>query len=143
LTALDIFVTREYEREKETCLILMPYIMNIDKSNEFRIFVVNNKLTAASPQYWFIHTQYSCEELEAFEEALNNIPFIDSVPYNTFVADVYINVGTKECHLIELNPFGAQSGAGASFFNWHTDYDILYGKTDKDPELRYLSAISF
>lgn len=45
--------------------------------------------------------------------------------------------------LIKLNPFGAHCGAGASFFNWHTDHDLLYGKTNNDPELRYLSAINY
>lgn len=63
-----------------------------------------------------------------------------------FVADVYVNVNTKICHLIELNPFGAASGAGSSLFNWYKDYDLLYGinhDKNKEIELRYLSIIEY
>ena len=81
------------------------------------------------------------EELEGFEEALSNLTFLDHIPYHTFVADVYIDTSTHTCHLIELNPFGAHCGAGASFFNWVTDYDVLYGL--KPAEMRYLSAINY
>jgi hypothetical protein len=149
LLSMKIFESREYEREnKDTYLIIMPWLTHIDPRFEFRIFVVNNKLTAASPQYWFEHHQHTSDELEAFEYALKNIKFINNAPYNTFVADVHINVETKTCHLIELNPFGAHSGAGASFFNWCDDYDLLHGlhgikEEDGVAQLRYLSAINY
>lgn len=144
LLRVDTFRSREYERlDKETYLVLMPWNDKIDPRCEFRIFVVNNRLTAASPQrFWELH-QHTTEELEAFEKALENIAFIGHVPYHTFVADVYVDVATATCHLIELNPFGAHCGAGASFFNWIDDYDILYGLTDEGPVLRYLSAINY
>lgn len=144
LLHLDTFRSREYERvDKDTCLVLMPWNDKIDSRCEFRIFVVNNKLTAASPQrYWELH-QFSYEELEAFETAFRDIAFIGHIPYHTFVADVYIDVTTTTCHLIELNPFGAHCGAGASFFNWIDDFEILYGLTNEKPELRYLSAINY
>jgi len=154
LMSVKLFAEREYSRDKETCLILMPWQNIISNRCEFRIFVVNDKLTAASPQvFWELH-QYSAEELEAFEQALSSIEFIGKVPYHTFVADVFINIDTKICHLIELNPFGPASGAGASLFNWITDYDILYGLPtieavayeeyeDGYAELRYLSAINY
>jgi len=141
LTRVDLFKSREYERNKDTFVVLVPWNDAIDPRCEFRVFVVNNKLTAASPQRYWEHHQHSSEELEAFEKALNNIEFIGKVPYHTFVADVYIDVPTATCHLIELNPFGPHSGAGASFFNWIDDYDILYGLAQ--PELRYLSAINY
>lgn len=143
LTRVDLFRTREYERNKETFLVLIPWNNAIDPRCEFRIFVVNNKLTAASPQRYWEHHQHSTEELEAFETALNNIEFIGKVPYHTFVADVYVNIDTATCHLIELNPFGAHSGAGASFFNWIDDYNVLYGLENSNPQLRYLSAINY
>ena len=143
LMSVKLFVEQEYSQNKETYLIMIPWNNTIDPRCEFRIFVVNNKLTAASPQrYWELH-QHSSEELEAFEHALTNIGFIGKVPYHTFVADVYIDVETKICHLIELNPFGAHCGAGSSLFNWYTDYDLLHGLTEDEPELRYLSAINY
>ncbi len=141
LMRVEQFRKREFDRNKDTFLVLIPWNDVIDPRCEFRIFVVDGKITAASPQrYWELH-QHSGEELEAFQLALDNIAFIDKVPYRTFVADVYIDVSTAICHLIELNPFGAHSGAGASFFNWIDDYNILYGLAP--PELRYLSAINY
>lgn len=141
LMSVEEYRAREYSREKETVLVLVPWNDIIDPRCEMRIFVVNEKLTAASPQrYWELH-QHTSEELEAFENALNNIAFLNKVPYKTFVADVYIDVKTSVCHLIELNPFGAHSPAGSSFFNWIDDYDILYGKAPA--EFRYLSAINY
>ena len=143
LATVELFKVREYNRDKETVLVMIPWNDSIDPRCEFRIFVVNGKLTAASPQrFWELH-QHSSEELEAFEKALNNITFIGKVPYDTFVADVYINVETSTCHLIELNPFGAHSGAGASFFNWIDDFEVLYGRNTAQAELRYLSAINY
>jgi hypothetical protein len=154
LVSVKLFADREYNRDKETCLIMMPWLSRISNRCEFRIFVVNDRLTAASPQaFWELH-QYSVEELEAFEQALSSIEFIGKVPYHTFVADVFIDVDTKICHLIELNPFGPASGAGASLFNWITDYDVLHGlptieavayeeEEDGYAELRYLSAINY
>ena len=149
LAQVDQFRHREYlcddngKPKKETYLVLIPWNEAIDSRCEFRIFVVEGKLTAASPQkFWELH-QYSCDELESFQTALSNISFIDYFPYKTFVADVYIDVATSICHLIELNPFGAHCGAGASFFNWIDDYDLLHGLAPSVPEIRYLSAINY
>ena len=71
-----------------------------------------------------------------------SIEFINKVTYNTFIADVYIDMDNIVCHLIELNPFGAHSGAGASFFNWKHDYHQLCG-LNENVELRYLSVINY
>lgn len=106
---------------------MIPWNDKIDCRCEFRIFVVNKRITAASPQrFWDLH-QYSSEELEAFEKAFEEAhkSFISDVPFATFVADVYVDVDSATCYLIELNPFGAHCGAGASFFNWIDDYNIL------------------
>ena len=141
LMDVEQFQTREYKRDKDTYLVLIPWNENIDPRCEFRIFVVEGKITAASPQKFWELQQYSSEELEAFQTAFDNIEFIGKVPYSTFVADVYIDIKTSICHLIELNPFGAHSGAGSSFFNWIDDFNILYGLVPA--EIRYLSAINY
>lgn len=59
LTRVDLFRTREYERKKDTFVVLIPWNDTIDPRCEFRIFVVNNKLTAASPQRYWEHHQHS------------------------------------------------------------------------------------
>ena len=144
LTKVHTFVTREYKRDKPTYIILIPWNDIISYKNEFRIFVVDNQLTSASPQRWWELNQHTQEELESIETSLFNLDIVNDfkAPYNTFVADVYIDFNTNICYLIELNPFGAHCGAGSSLFNWEKDYDQLYGNTDHI-ELRYLSIINY
>ena len=120
----------------------MPWNDKIDIRFEFRIFVCNKILTGVSQQSSKLLTQFSMEELEIIEKSLNNISFLDKVCYDTYVGDVYVDIETRICHLIELNPFGCHSGAGAALFNWVEDYDLLHGLVSK-PEFRYLSNINF
>ena len=143
LTKNKIFLDREYSRRnKDTNLILIPWNDKMDKRYEFRIFVKNGQLVGASQQWWSTLFNYTQEELEVIEHALNYISFLKDVPYQDFVGDVYIDMDEKVCKLIELNPFGAHCGAGSALFNWITDYKILYGLIE-DPQLRYLSVINY
>lgn len=142
LTSNKLFVFQEYEREKDTYLIIMPWNYLINPRCEFRLFVVNGKLTGASIQKWYELIQHSSEELEGFEKALSNITFLNEINYSSFIADVYVDLDTDTCHLIEINPFGAHCGAGSSLFNWVTDYDMLHG-IDYCPQLRYQSIINY
>src|SRR5438445_4621708 len=126
LVRIKLFVDKEYRRKKESYLILIPWHDDIefDPQYEWRVFVVNGKITAACPQRWFDIYQYSDDELDMIEQALLTMP-IDQFIYKTFIADVFIKNNT--CYVIELNPFGAHCGAGSALFNWVTDYDVLYG----------------
>lgn len=119
----------------------MPWNEDIDDKYEFRIFVVNKKLTAVSQQNSRKLYHYTMEELDDIEYSLNNISFIDKMPYSTYIADVFINMDTKICYLIELNVFGASSGAGSALFNWVNDYNILHSHQN-NPIFRYLSIIN-
>jgi hypothetical protein len=141
LCAVRLFATREYSRDKDTFLVLVPWNDAIDERNEFRLFVVARRLTAASPQHCFAYHHYTSEELEAIQQALADIKWFERAPYETFVADVWIDFDARLCHLIELNVFGAHSGAGSSLFNWITDYDVLHGISA--PQLRYRSFIDY
>lgn len=138
-----IFVKREYMRKnKDTYLILIPWNDKMDERYEFRIFVKDDKLVGASQQWWSTLFNYTQEELEVIEYALNHITFLKDIPYKDYIGDVYIDIEEKVCKLVEINPFGAHCGAGSALFNWITDYDILYNKK-KGPELRYLSVINY
>jgi hypothetical protein len=116
----------------------MPWNNNLQERYEFRIFVVNYKLVGASQQNTKQLYSYSSKELKMIEKALNNITFLTTIPYINYIADVYCHNGI--CYLIEVNPFGAHSGAGSSLFHWIDDYKLLHGYSD--PELRYLSIIN-
>lgn len=137
-----LFVKQEYMINKDSYLIMMKWNEKIVDRYEFRIFVVNNKITGVSQQHWSELFQYSGEELDDIEYALFNIEFIGQVPYETFIGDVYIDMETKRCHLIECNPFGSHCGAGSTLFNWVDDHDLLHGIDDK-AEFRYLSIINY
>lgn len=139
ITSHKLFVEQEYKREKDSCLILIPWNDDIDDRFEFRIFVVDGKLTGASQQNVRKLYHYTSGELEMIEHALNNISFLNQTSYKTYVADVYCLDGV--CKLIELNPFGAHSGAGSSLFHWITDYEVLHG--NQPAQLRYLSVINY
>jgi len=142
----SLFNNQEYIRSKPSWLVLIPWNEKIDPRYEFRIFVVNNRLVAASPQKWWELIQHTGEELELFEEVFAKIEFINHInnPYHTFIADVYVDVENRVVKLIELNPFGAHCGAGSSLFNWIKDYDLLHGSSlTGEAELRYLSAINY
>ena len=145
LASVKQFLYREYSKlNKETHLIIMPWNDKIDQRYEFRIFVVNGKLTGISQQFWTDLFQYSEEELEIFIKAFNDIKFLDfnGSIHKTFVGDVYVDIESHICKLIEMNPFGMYSGAGSSLFNWIDDYEQLYGYKDTI-EFRYLSAIDY
>lgn len=139
LTTNKLFVEQEYQRNKSSYLIIMPWNDAIDDRYEYRLFVVNGKLTGASQQNVRQLYNYTFDELDMIEHALTHISFLSLIPYQDYVADVYIKEGV--CHLIELNPFGASSGAGSSLFHWVNDYDILYGL--KPPQWRYLSILCY
>jgi hypothetical protein len=140
----DIFVKREYLREKDTYLFLMPWNDKIEKRNEFRIFVKGGKLTGITQQWWSQLFNYTQEELEIFEKAFTNISFLDKVEYKDWIGDVYVDMDEQKCKLIEINPFGAHCGAGSGLFNWKTDYDKLYGLVNgEEVEFRYQSIIKY
>ena len=138
-----IFVKREYGRKnKDTYLILIPWNDDMDERYEFRIFVKDGKLVAASQQWWSTLFNYTQEEIDIIDKAINNISFLKDIIYQDYIGDVYIDINEKVCKLVEINPYGAHCGAGSSLFNWITDYDILYNKVN-DPQLRYLSVINY
>jgi uncharacterized protein len=138
------FDLREFSHsDKPTHIIMVPWNPWINQRNEFRIFVVKRKLSCCSPQRWWESHDYTEDELTIIENAILGSEIYKDSPYETFVADVYVDFEEKECRLIELNCFGDYSGAGSSLFNWRTDRDLLYGKSSyKLPEFRYLSVIS-
>lgn len=144
LITCDLFRGREYKRNKQVCIIVLPFNQIIESRLEFRMFVIDNRLVAVCQQKWWELFNYYIEELEMFEDCFTafQTSFIqrNACMYKTFIADVYVDIVEKKCKLIELNPFGAHSGAGSGLFNWITDYDLLHGLKDIC-EFRYLSLV--
>jgi hypothetical protein len=102
-------------------IYLFPYI-NIDESNEFRLFIHNNKLTALCQQHFIVNTN-SQDMLRYISTKILN--YFESI--NNYTMDVaYIN---DEIYFIELNTFGKEYATGSALFNWVDDEKILYGMT--------------
>lgn len=142
LTDNAIFLHQEYQRlEKTTCIVLRPWLDQIEKKNEFRVFVHNGAVTGVSQQHWKELFCYSAEELQAVQKAIANASFLKPglAPYHSFVADVWVSFDDEKCHLIEYNPFGAHCGAGSALFEWQRDHEILYGK--QEAQFRFTSLL--
>lgn len=136
------FYTQEYSSSKDTFIVLVPWNDNINCRNEFRLFIVDKRIVAASPQKWWEDHHYSYQEIRNIELSLLSAGVVlNNITYNDCVADVYIELDKGVLHIIELNPFGAFCGAGSSLFNWNKDYNQLNGFNDYC-ELRYLSTIN-
>lgn len=136
------FYTQEYSSLKDTFIVLLPWNDNINCRNEFRLFIVDKRIVAASPQKWWEDHHYSYQEIRNIELSLSSaVVVLNNITYNDCVADVYIDLDKGVLHIIELNPFGAFCGAGSSLFNWNKDYNQLNGFNDYC-ELRYLSTIN-
>ncbi len=67
ITSNKLFVEQEYKRDKDSYLVLVPWNDNIDDRYEYRIFVVDGKLTAASQQNCRELYNYTSDELEMIE----------------------------------------------------------------------------
>ena len=141
LFSVKEFYYREFNLDKETYLILIPWNSNITARNEFRIFVQDRKICGASPQKWWECHNYTEDELDIIESTILDAKILKQSPYDTFIADVYIDFDKKICNLIEINCTGSHSGAGSSLFNWLHDTEILSGLNP--PELRYISLTSY
>ena len=90
LASVKLFVDQEFKKDKDTYLVLMPWKTQINPRNEFRIFIHNKKLVAASPQRYWELNQHSQDELDAITYTLTHISFINDVIYN--------NSSQCQCH---------------------------------------------
>lgn len=123
--------------QKESLVFLLPWNDKINARNEFRAFVAHGRITCLSPQrYWECHN-YTVEELQAVEWAVNNLK---DFPYKFCVIDLWVDFEERKAHLIEYNCFGDHSGAGSSLFHWIDDHDLLYGKRE-NVEIRFVSPV--
>lgn len=113
-------------------LYLLDWV-NINHSDEYRVFVCNNQITAISQQY--LHSVFdglnndeqNIERLrimyDYFENNIKNeFSHLESYSYDFAI----LNGQTP--YFIELNSFGKEYAAGSALFHWLLDEAILYGK---------------
>ncbi len=125
-----------YDETTEITIYLLPWV-KIEESNEFRVFVYKNKITAISQQnlYKRLHMTNIENKIDLIVEYFNNviskkINWIDTYTYDFALIN-------DEPYFIEMNSFGKEYAAGSSLFHWLHDEKILYNDYDDTIEFRY------
>lgn len=141
-----------YPDTNEITLYLIPWESGISDSNEFRVFVNLNKITAISQQALYsrfvpepvlsslnldkLMEIYAREIIKYFElDIKNKITWMDSY---TFDIAVILDDSRQLLPIfIEPNSFGAEYAAGSALFHWICDRDKLYGTNLPNVYVRY------
>lgn len=115
--------------DKEINIYLMKY-EKIDISKEFRVFVVDNKISCISQQNIYEKSYYliSHPNLTELVEKLN-LYFENNVKdklaeYKNYIMDIALNE-RNEFYFIEINPFGKNYTSGSACFHWINDHQTI------------------
>ncbi len=132
--------------EDDACQVyFIDWIDDFDNEKEFRVFVMDNKITAVSVQhlYQVNHWLNSLSDNEIFAILNSMIIYFNNniknklVFINSYVMDIYYK-GDNQWYFIEPNSFGSQYTSGSALFHWKIDHNQLYG-VDDVIEFRYVS----
>jgi hypothetical protein len=116
-------VLKSLERDPNMNIILREWNHNINKNNEFRVFIIDKKVRFISQQFWsnpIKLEQTPHEIINKISEFWNNIN--DKLYFNDCVLDVFL---TDKCHLIEINNGCEWSCSGSALFDWISEICIL------------------
>lgn len=133
ITNSNELLRKIYRKNSQTHLIILPW-KTINKANEFRIFIYNNKIVAISQQHLYDKYYYTNEQIKEIMNCILNNDFIKYLPYSEVVCDVFVD--NNKCELIECNPYGSYSASGSGLFCWIKDSKLLMGLCD-DVEFRF------
>lgn len=107
-------------------LLLTPFIIDFAARNEYRVFVIDNRIVGISQQYCYDQLNITPAEIIAqskkillwWEEIKRN--FL----YSSAVIDIYCD--QNAARLIEINSGQRWGSAGSSLFDWHVLHDSRY-----------------
>lgn len=111
--------------EKELNIYLMNFI-KIDINKEFRVFVVNNKISCISQQNIYQKSDFLLNHSNLNKLILDlNLYFeknikLKLIEYENYVMDIALNE-LNEFFFIEINPFGKEYTSGSACFHWIND----------------------
>ena len=113
--------------------------LEMNKCDEFRVFVKNKTITCISQQFMYENFYYDKSILEKKIELIIN--YFESnikqiIEQNDFSYD-FTFVNNIE-YFIEPNSFGKEYAAGSGLFHWLIDYDKLYGLDKNNIYVRYV-----
>jgi hypothetical protein len=107
-------------------LILCPYI-KLDRKDEYRVFVINNKIKAISQQQCY--TRYGYRDI--IDQMKTIIKWFNNINFKYEYATLDVLVVKDECLLLEINPPGDWGSSGSSLFHWIDDSNIFYNDNDQ------------
>jgi hypothetical protein len=119
----------------------MHWNNNLNPMREFRVFVHNKKVTAISPQKWYMKLPYTPEEFKLMSQSIvyhYNSYLSDQLPYNSVILDVWVDENNKT-HLIECNPWGKYASSGSGLFHWiHDDEKLVQNSECNSVYVKYV-----
>lgn len=124
-------------------IIVQSWRDDIALKGEFRVFVEDNKVIGVSQQALYEVYQecisiYSimCKEMvQMAQDIWDSIK--DKLEYTEATLDVWMDYENK-MHLIEINTYGMWQAAGASWFDWESDFPKSDNiKSIEDVEVRF------
>lgn len=143
------------ENTNELTFYLIPFNYKINNSNEWRVFVNNNRITAISQQALYntfvpeingieiknLLEEYANIIINNFEKDIKKkITWSSSYSYD--IAIIKSEDESLKPYFIEPNGFGKEYSAGSSLFHWINDEEKIYGEEDKNIYLRYSKKYS-
>jgi hypothetical protein len=127
-----------YHDTDKIVFYLLPWI-EINKCDEFRIFVKDKIITCISQQYLYDNFNLNENNLKDKMESIIEhceTTVINIVEPSDFSYDLVFY--QDKPYFIEPNCFGKEYAAGSALFHWLNDYDKLYGLKD-EIYVRYVS----
>ena len=141
-----------YPNTAELTIYLIPWEPAISDSNEFRVFVNANRITAISQQALYSRFKpepalvdidleklmeiYAREIIKYFESDIRKkITWTDAYTFD--IAVILDETNLLVPIFIEPNCFGAEYAAGSALFHWEHDRDQLYGTNKNIVHVRY------
>lgn len=115
--------------DKQLNIYLMDF-EKIDIHKEFRVFVVDNKISCISQQNIYEKSNYLISHpnlLELVDKL--NLYFETNVKeklieYKNYIMDIALNE-RDEFYFIEINPFGKNYTSGSACFHWIKDHETI------------------
>ena len=111
-------------------LIFRKWNYNIDKTNEFRLFIEDSELTNISQTYPSIHMNISKENADKYLTLMIDFWTKISPKINELAMDYTIDVSVHndDVYIIEINSGGKWSSSASCLFDYETmkPYEFLY-----------------
>ncbi|KAJ3059423.1 hypothetical protein HK102_009994 [Quaeritorhiza haematococci] len=122
---------------QESRLILSDFDPGIDMANEYRVFVYRGQVKGicryrwSEPSDWNdpVWTSFATRVIRFVEGLV--IPALGQGNPSVTVDVIHNPECDNDLRLIEVNPFGGETGCGSGLFHWKRDEAILYNN-DKD-----------